>query len=256
MMMTALRTILLALALACCALPAMGQTPITIFAAASLKNALDEVAAKFTASTGTRLKISYAGSMMLARQIEQGAPADLFISADQEVMDYAAEQKLIRAETRQNLLGNRLVVIAPANAPMTELALTPQALAQALATGRLATGDVSSVPAGKYAKQALQKLGLWAVAEPRLAMSDNVRTAMTFVSRGEAPLGIVYASDAASDPGVKIIARFPEGSHEPIVYPLAQTASSNHRGLPALIAFLRSQEARGIFERQGFIVLK
>ncbi|MFZ4534130.1 MAG: molybdate ABC transporter substrate-binding protein, partial [Alsobacter sp.] len=190
----------------------MVEEPLTVFAAASLKTALDEVAPVFTATTGIPVRFSYAASSALARQIENGAPADVFASADLEWMDYLQQRRLVKPESRLNLLGNRLVVIAPADTALRDLPLTAAAISGALGpTGRLATGEVASVPAGRYAKAALQSLGLWTLAEPRLAQSENVRAALSFVARGEAPLGIVYTTDASSEPKVKVVARFPDG---------------------------------------------
>ena len=233
---------------------AQTQRPLIVFAGASLKDAFDEAGAMFLKDNGVGVKFSYAGSLALARQIEQGAPADIFASADQETMDYAANRKAIRPETRFDLLGNTLVVVAPASAALAALELAPEPFARALGTGRLAVGETASVPAGKYAKAAMQSLGLWAIAEPRLAMSDNVRTALLFVSRGEAPLGIGYATDARADPGLKVVATFPESSHPPVVYPLALTTESKHPDAARFLAFLRSDTARAVFERNGFAV--
>jgi molybdate transport system substrate-binding protein len=256
-MAIALRAFLfLLLALVAGAQSARAEDSIVVFAAASLKDALDEAAGAFKAQSGVELKISYAGSLALAKQIEQGAPADIFASADQDSMDYAAQRNSIKPETRFNLLGNKLVVIVDKDSPMTAIAFTHDAFQKALGNGRLATGEVSSVPVGKYAKSALEKLGLWTVVESKLAMSDNVRTAMTFVSRGEAPIGIVYATDAAADKNVKVIATFPEDSHAPIIYPVAQTATSKNPAAPKLLDFLKSAAAKPIFEKQGFTVLK
>ena len=236
--------------------PSRADEPIVVFAAASLKTALDEAAAAFKAQGGAEVKISYAGSLALARQLEQGAPADIFASADKDSMDYAADKKSIRPESRFDFVGNHLVVIAPKKSANETLAFTPEAFARALGTGRLATGDVTSVPVGKYAKAALEKLGLWAAVEPRLALSENVRAAMAFVARDEAPLGIVYATDAMAEPNVKVVATFPEDSHPPIVYPLALTARSTNPAARKFLDFLRSDTARTLFEKQGFQVLK
>ena len=237
--------------------PATAAEPLTVFAAASLKTALDDVAPVFTATTGIPVRFSYAASSALARQIENGAPADVFASADLAWMDYLQQRRLVKPESRLNLLGNRLVVIAPADAALRDLPLTAAALSDALgATGRIATGEVSSVPVGRYAKAALQSLGLWGLAEPRLAQSENVRAALSFVARGEAPLGIVYASDASSEPKVKVVARFPDGSHPPIIYPFALTAGSGRvEAARQFIAALAGARARAIFEAQGFTVL-
>ena len=241
------------------ALPASGTgaggRKLTVFAAASLKNALDDAAAAYKAANGTDFHISYASSFTLAKQIEQGAPADLFASADLESMDYLAARHLIKPESRFNLLGNRLVVVAPKDSSLQTLPFTPAAFAAAIGSGHVATGDTASVPAGKYAKAALQKLGLWDAVEPHLALTADVRGALTFVARGEAVLGFVYATDAAAEPDVKIVASFPEDSHPPIVYPFALTAGSNDEAAAKFLDFLKSAAARNYFEAQGFTVL-
>jgi len=202
------------------------------------------------------VKFSYAGSLALARQLEQGAPADIFASADQESMNYAASKNSIRPDSRFDLLQNKLVVIASKNSKVQSLAFTPDAFKTALGSGRLSTGEVNTVPVGRYAKSALEKLGLWRDIEPRLAMSDNVRAAMSFVARDEAPLGIVYATDAAADANVKVIATFPADSHAPIIYPFALTATSKNPAAAKFLDFLRSDAAKPSFEKQGFTVLK
>ncbi len=229
---------------------------VTVFAAASLKNALDEASRAFTAQSGVAVRASYAASSALARQIEGGAPADLFASADLEWMDYLAKKDLIRVESRVNLLANRLVVVAPKDAKEDSLPLTPEGFAAALGpNGRLATGEVNAVPVGKYAKAAFETLGLWAGLQPRLAQADNVRAALALVSRGEAPLGVVYASDARADPGVKVVGVFPAESHPPVVYPFAVTAAAQGDGAKRFLNYLRSPAARPFFESQGFGVI-
>ncbi len=228
---------------------------ITIFAAASLKNALDAVSTAFKAKTGVELKISYAGSMALAKQIESGAPADVFVSADAASMDYLAGKGLIQAGTRSNLLGNTLVVVAPKAAKLEKLPLTKDAFAAAVGAGKIATGDPASVPVGKYAKAALEKYGLWPIVEPNFAFTDNVRAALMFVAREEAVLGVVYLTDAKSEPKVKIVATFPADSHPPIVYPIALTSTAQGETPKKLIAFLKSQAARDIFTEQGFKIV-
>lgn len=228
----------------------------TVFAAASLKNALDNAGKAFTAKSGVEVKASYAASSALARQIESGAPADLFASADLEWMDYLGKKNLIRPESRVNLLGNRIVVIAPKDAGTAAVPFTAEGFAAALGSdGRLATGEVNSVPIGKYAKAAFETLGLWGGLQPRLAQADNVRAALLLVSRGEAPLGVVYESDAKSDPGVKVVGVFPADSHPPVVYPFAVTAEAKGEGAAKLLDFLKSAEARPFFEAQGFTIL-
>jgi molybdate transport system substrate-binding protein len=228
---------------------------LVVFAAASLKNALDDASAAWTQETGKRVVISYAASNALAKQIEAGAPADLFFSADLDWMEYAASKGLIRPESRVDLLGNSLVLIAPKDSP-SQISLQPGLdLAASLGSDRLALGHVDAVPAGKYGKAALEKLGAWEGVKDKLAQTDNVRAALLLVSRGEAPLGIVYRTDAASDPKVRIVATFPGSSHPPIVYPIAVTAESSHPDAAPLLAFLRSEKAKLFFEKQGFTVL-
>lgn len=229
-----------------------GAETLTVFAAASLKNALDAAAAAFRAKTGVALKVSYAGSMALARQIEAGAPAQVFISADAASMDYLAGQKLLQADTRFDLLGNTLVVVAPKTANLATLLFTKDAFAAALGPGRIMTGDPASVPVGKYAKASLEKLGLWSSLEPHFAFTDNVRAALAFVARDEAPLGIVYLSDAKSEPKVKVVATFPTDLHPPIVYPVALTSTATGDAPKRLLTFLRSRAAQDIFLEQGF----
>ncbi|MEK8092559.1 molybdate ABC transporter substrate-binding protein [Methylocystis sp. IM3] len=234
---------------------AAASSSVTVFAAASLKNALDAVSADFSNETGLELKVSYGGSMALAKQIEAGAPADVFFSADAASMDYLAQKNLIQSDTRTNLLGNTLVVVAPKTSKIQQLPFTPQAFAAAVGAGKIATGDPASVPVGKYAKAALEKLGLWAVAEPHFAFTDNVRAALMFVARDEAPLGIVYLTDARSETNVKIVAAFPDDSHPPIVYPAALASTAQGDAPAKLFAFLKSAAAKRIFGEQGFAVL-
>ena len=229
--------------------------PLLVFAAASLKDVFEEAGKAYTAQSGVEVKFSFAASSALAKQIEAAAPADLYASADLKWMEYLDEKKLIRKDTRVNLLGNELVVIAPASSPLNALEFSEAAFTEALGDSRLATGDVTSVPVGIYAKAALQKLNLWNVVEPRLAQAENVRAALAFVARKEAALGIVYKTDALVEPAVKIIARIPEQNHEPIVYPLALTASTKNPAAEGFLAFLKSPAARAIFERAGFPVL-
>ena len=231
------------------------REPITVFAAASLKDTQEEVGRGFTAATGTPVRFSFAASSALARQMEQGAPADLFASADVEWMDYLAQRGHVRAETRVNLLGNRLVLVAPASSTMQAVSLDAAGLGTALGRdGRIATGEVTAVPAGRYAKAALDKLGLWQAVQPRLAQTENVRAALAFVARGEAPLGIVYETDASAEPRVKVVARFPAESHAPITYPFAVTKEGKPGGA-AFLDCLRGPAARAVFERGGFTVL-
>lgn len=232
-----------------------GERALVVFAAASLKNALDAAAADFTRGAGTPVTISYAASPTLAKQIEAGAPADIFISADLDWMDYLAGRGLIRAESRRNLVGNTLVLVAPAKAPV-DLAIGPGfPLAAALGEGRLAVANTQAVPAGKYGRAALEALGVWAEVAGRLAQAENVRVALALVSRGEAPLGIVYATDAAADPNVVMVGTFPADSHPQIVYPLAVLAASSDPLAERFAGFLGGQEARRHFEKEGFSIL-
>ncbi|MGH8432034.1 MAG: molybdate ABC transporter substrate-binding protein, partial [Solimonas sp.] len=227
-----------------------------VFAAASLKTALDAVNAQWTKEMGKKAVISYASSSALAKQIEQGAPADVFISADLDWMDYVAEKKLIKPDTRKTLLGNQLVLVATKDSGV-KLELKPGAdLAGALAGGKLAVGDVKAVPAGKYAKAALEKLGLWASVEASLAQAENVRAALALVARGEAKLGIVYATDAKAEKQVEVAGVFPEDSHPPIVYPAAVVISSKNPDAEAFVTYLSSPKAQEIFTAQGFTILK
>jgi molybdate transport system substrate-binding protein len=233
------------------------QDTITVFAAASLKNALDDVDAAFTRTTGMNVTASYEASSSLARQIEAGAPADVFISADLRWMDYVAERKLIKPETRVNLLGNKLVLIAPKDSKLDQVAISEGFdIAKLAGDGRIAVADVRAVPAGLYAKAALEKLGAWGGAEPKLAQAENVRATLAFVARGETPLGIVYATDARIEPKVKIVGAFPDGSYPPVTYPVAAIAEAKNKGTAVrYLAFLNSAAAKAIFERYGFSYL-
>jgi molybdate transport system substrate-binding protein len=235
--------------------PAIAQDTITVFAAASLKNALDDVNAAFKARTGVAVAASYAASSALIKQIEQGAPADVFASADLDWMDYGVQKAVIKDAGRMNLLGNRLVLIAPRESRIGEVAIGPAFdLARLAGDGRIATGDVRAVPVGKYAKAALEKLGAWSGAERKLAMTENVRAALVLVGRGEAALGIVYETDAKVEPQVKIVGRFPEDSHPAIIYPFALTMTAKPAATQYL-AFLRSPTAKVAFEKHGFTFL-
>lgn len=237
------------------ATPAVAQDTLTVFAAASLKNALDDVDADFAKAAGIKVTASYAASSALAKQIEQGAPADVFASADVDWMDYAQQKMLIKDDTRVNLLGNRLVLIAPKTSRLGNVTIGPGVDLAALAgDGRIVTGDVRAVPVGRYAKAALEKLGAWPKAAPKMAMTENVRAALALVARGEAPLGIVYETDAKVEPGVKIVGTFPADSHPPILYPFAATAAAKPQAARYL-AFLRSTAAKNVFERYGFSAL-
>jgi molybdate transport system substrate-binding protein len=231
------------------------EQAIIVFAAASLKNALDAVNAAFTSETGTRVSASYAASSALMKQIENGAPAQVFVSADEDWMNYGTQRNLIKKDSRIDLLGNELVLIAAAQWPIGPVLIAPGFDVAALAgDGRIVTADVRSVPAGKYTKAALEKLGAWEKAAPKLAMTENVRAALTLVARGEAVLGIVYATDAKVEPRVKVIGTFPADSHPPIVYPASLTANGGAQA-ERYLAFLRSPPAKGIFESFGFVFL-
>ncbi len=234
---------------------AVAQETLTVFAAASMKNALDDTNAAFTKATGVKVVTSYAASNALAKQIESGAPADVFASADLQWMDYAAQKNLIKPDSRVNLLGNKLVLIAPLDSKLDKVTIGQGFdLAKLAGDGRIAVADVKAVPAGLYAKAALEKLGSWAAAEPKLAMAENVRATLSFVARGETPVGIVYATDAKVEPKVKIIGVFPDGSHPPVIYPVAATVSAK-ADAGKYLAFLRGAEAKAIFEKYGFSFL-
>jgi molybdate transport system substrate-binding protein len=228
------------------------RQPLIVFAAASLTDSLQKVSDAYTKSSGVPVKLSFAASSALAKQIESGARADIFFSADQEWMDYLDQRQLIKRDSRADLLGNRLVLIAPLDSKVA-LKLRPGApILDALGErGRLATGDPDSVPAGKYAKSALTTLKLWDALQSRLARAENVRVALTYVARGETPLGIVYATDVAVEPRVRIVDQFPENTHPPITYPVAQTRTADS-GAASFIDFLRGPAARSIFVEAGF----
>ncbi len=225
---------------------------VTVFAAASLKEAMDEQAREFEASTGSKVTVSYGGSNALAKQIESGAPADLFLSADLDWMDYLDKGKLLRPNTRANLLRNTLVLIAPASSAMT-LKIAPRfGLAAALGSEKLAMANPDSVPAGKYAKAALENLGVWTAVEKKVARAETVRAALVLVSRGETPLGIVYKTDALADKRVKIIDTFPSDTHPAIVYPIAIVVGSKSPAARSLLDFLHSMPAQAVWEKHGF----
>jgi molybdate transport system substrate-binding protein len=257
---TAIRSLLLAVAIVVVApwnLAAYAQNrDLLVFAAASLKDALDDASAQYQHDAGQKIVVSYGASSALAKQIENSAPADIFISADVDWMDYMADRKLIKPETRFNLLANKLVLIAPADSTVN-LTIAPNfPLAQALGNGRLAMADPAAVPAGKYAKAVLEALDVWSSVSSKVAPAQDVRAALLLVSRGEASFGIVYWTDAASDKGVKVVGAFPESARPAIIYPVAVTASSTHTGTAAYINFLKSPSARPAFENQGFVVLQ
>lgn len=235
-------------------LPARAAT-LTVFAAASLKNALDAAAATFHAQSGDTVRIAYAASSTLAKQIAAGAPADLFISADIKWMDYLQQRKLIETASRRNLLGNELVLVAPAKSG-TKVELKPGVdLLAYLKGGPLAMADPVAVPAGLYGKAALTKLGVWSAVEAKVARAADVRMALRLVARGEAPLGVVYRTDAIAEPAVEIAGVFPPGSYPPIVYPVALVVGAQPAAAK-LLTFLESPAARPDFEQQGFKVLR
>jgi molybdate transport system substrate-binding protein len=225
---------------------------LTVFAAASLTNVLQEIGDAYNAETKRPVRFSFAASSALARQIESGAPADVFISADQDWMDYLQARKLIQPNTRSNIVGNTLVLVAPADSRI-KLKIAPSfALAAVLGeTGRIATGDPASVPVGRYAQAARTELGVWSSVESRLVPADNVRTALNFVARGEVLLGIVYATDAKSESRVRVIDAFPASSHEPITYPAAATLTAATDAVEFL-NFLKGPKAREYFHKAGF----
>ncbi len=244
------------LAVAPLAVPAAAAEKVTVFAAASLKNALDAANVAWQKESGDETTVSYAASSALAKQIEAGAPADLFISADLAWMDYVAEKNLIKPDTRSNLLGNRIVLVAPKDNSAAVDIKDGFDLGGLIGDGRLAMGAVDSVPAGKYGKAALEKLGVWGAVEGKVAGAESVRAALALVSRGEAPYGIVYETDAAADPEVAIVGTFPEDSHPPIIYPVAILSEAPSRAAAAYLDFLKSDKAAPFFTEQGFTILK
>jgi molybdate transport system substrate-binding protein len=245
---------ILALSLLCLgtsAAPA-AERVLTVFAASSLTDVLQEVGNAYTADTGNAVRFSFAASSVLARQIESGAPADVFVSADQQWMDYLQARKLMQSATRVDIVSNSLVLIAPTDSKLTLKIAPAFALAAALgASGRLSTGDTASVPVGKYAQEALMQLGVWAAVENRLVAADNVRTALNFVARSEAPLGIVYATDAKAEPRVRVIDVFPASSHAPIRYPAAAVVAAGSDS-SVFLRYLSGAKAQAIFTRAGF----
>ncbi len=239
------------------AAPAAAQEKkVTVFAAASMKNALDAADAAWSKESGVQVTVSYAASSALAKQIEAGAPADVFISADLDWMDYVAKKDLIKADTRSNLLGNRIVLVAEKGKAQKVDIKNGFDLATLVGDSKLAMGAVDSVPAGKYGKAALEKLGAWSAVEKKVAGAESVRAALALVSRGEAAYGIVYQTDAAADKGVEIVGTFPEDSHPAIIYPVALLSESKSADAAAYLDFLKSDKAAPFFEAQGFTVLK
>ncbi len=233
-----------------------GQDRLTVFAAASLRTALDDVDKAFTRATGAAVTASYAASSALAKQIAQGAPADVYVSANIKWMDYLQEQKLVQTATRVNLLGNALVLIAPKSAKLGHVKIGPGFdIAKLAGSGRIAVADTKAVPAGLYAKAALQSLGAWKSAEPKLAQAENVRATLAYVARGETSIGIVYATDAQVEPKVKIVGRFPDDAHPAITYPMAALKDAKSKAVAQYLHFLRSLAAKAIFEKYGFSFL-
>ena len=246
------KTFALALLLLATSVANAADRLLTVFAAASLTNVMQEIGDAYTVETKVPVRFSFAASSALARQIESGAPADAFMSADQEWMDYLQTRKLIAQDTRANVVTNSLVLIAPADSTLTLKVAPNFPLAAALgANGRVATGDPASVPVGKYAKAALTSLGVWSSIESRIVAADNVRTALNFVARGEAPVGIVYSTDAKSEPKVKVLDTFPASSHEAITYPAAATTTASP-DTKAFLAYLHGPKARAAFTKAGF----
>jgi len=235
--------------------PAQTPSKLVVFAAASMETALDAIVPVFVQQKGSTASVSYGSSAILAKQIERGAPADVFISADVKWMDYLDKAKLIQPGTRRNLLGNRLVLIETAD-QQAELKIAPGFnLAGAASDGKIAVCTVDSCPAGIYAKEALQTLGVWEAIEPKLVQAANVRDALNLVARGEAKFGIVYATDAKAEPKVKVVDVFPAASHSPIIYPVAVIAGSKNPDAATFAAFLTSQAAVKILKAQGFTIL-
>lgn len=249
------RRLFLAAALAVGLTSAASAQPVTVLAAASLKNALDEAAAGFTKAGGGPVRVSYAASSALARQIEQGAPADVFLSADEDWMDYVAARKLIVPSSRRSLLTNRLALVAPAGSRVRLAIGRGMPLAQTLGQGRLAMA-APEVPAGRYGRAALTSLGVWDSVKARLASAENVRTALLYVSRGEAPLGIVYDTDAKVDPKVRIVGLFPAASHPRIIYPAAVLVGSRNPQARRFLQYLQSPAGGAVFRKYGFTVLR
>jgi molybdate transport system substrate-binding protein len=228
------------------------KTTLTVFGAASLTNVLQDLGDAFTKESSVAVKFSFASSSTLARQIEQGAPADVFMSADKEWMDYLQTRHLIQEASRRDVAGNRLVLIAPVDSTI-KLEIAPNfPLADALGKGHLATGDPAAVPVGRYAEAALTKLGVWSQVQDRIVRAESVRSALAFVDRGEAPLGIVYQTDALVDRNVRVVAVFPADTHPPIVYPVALTRSAQ-TGAARFVAFITSPAARATFKSYGFL---
>ena len=244
--------------LTCTIMPALAQQskPVIVFAASSLQTALKRIAADWNKETGKTATLSFAASSALARQIESGAPADLFASADLEWMNWVEARRLIKSDSRRKVLGNALVLIAHRDSKL-DLTISPGfSLAATIGGSRIATGNPSSVPVGKYAQAALKSLGVWTDVAPRIAGVENVRSALTLVARGEALLGIVYRTDAKSEPNVRIIDTFPDGSHPPIVYPFAIVAGSTNPDAAPFLGYLSSPQASAHFRAEGFSIVE
>lgn len=228
---------------------------VNVFAAASLKNALDDVSAAWKAETGKETRNTYAASSALAKQIEGGAPADVFMSADRDWMTYLSDKSLTVKSSEADILGNALVLVAPADSP-AKISIAPGfALAALVGDGKLALCDVNAVPAGKYAKAALESLGVWDQIEPKIAQAENVRAALKLVANGEAPAGIVYATDAVAEPKVRVLGTFPDDSHPPIIYPAAVLAASGNSDAASFVRYLKTPNAADIFRKAGFRIL-
>ncbi|PHM48147.1 molybdate ABC transporter substrate-binding protein [Xenorhabdus miraniensis] len=226
---------------------------VTVFAAASLTNALDDIAAQYKKEKQGDIVASYASSSTLARQIEQGAPADIFISADQQWMNYVSDKQLIAENTRHTLLGNQLVLIAPKESKLEKIDINKETKWKSLlAGGRLAVGDPDHVPVGIYAKESLQYLKAWDMVNPLMARTNNVRSGMALVERAEAPLGIVYGSDAVASKKVKVVGVFPPESHKPVEYPIVIIKGHEKQAVRDFYDYLKTPEAAEIFKRYGF----
>jgi molybdate transport system substrate-binding protein len=225
--------------------------PVLVFAASSLTDVVDDLEQAFTASTGIPVKASYAASSALAKQVEAGAPADVFFSADTDWVDYLDQRKLLKPGTRRDVVANRLVLIAPLDSHLRVKIAPHFDLSGALGEGKLATGDPDSVPVGKYAQAALVKLGVWDAVSSRIVRAENVRSALAFVARGEAALGIVYATDAKAETRVKVLDVFPESTHPPIRYPIALTMGASADGA-RFTAFVTSAAGSDVFRKYGF----
>ncbi len=237
-------------------LSAQAADTVNVFAAASLKNAMDAVGASWKADTSNQATMTYAASPALAKQIEAGAPADIFISADLNWMTYLTDKNLVPAGTDVRLLGNQIVLIVPKDSKAEIKIEKDFKLAELIGDSKLAMGNVQSVPAGRYGKAALESLGVWNNVEGKVAQAENVRAALKLVSTGEAAAGIVYVTDAYSDKTVKVLGTFPNDSHPPIVYPAAVTSASRNPDATAFLKYLQSDKAKAIFTGEGFIVLK